>query len=148
MGHWTKYFIDQKTERGTDQDIQRGLASWSRGRLYGIRAVELEGSNYQLGIYGTGDYWQSDTYNVSMAEGVSVLTHRRIEKQIEPGDLFFAHCILTEKKHQIWFSNQLGHPNCKKQIQVLPSSYIGKWLILELDVGNQSTRRYFSQERI
>jgi len=41
MARWVKFFGDDTKESGSDQEIEAGVASWSKGRLDGISCVRL-----------------------------------------------------------------------------------------------------------
>ena len=61
MDYWMKFFHDGTKEKGTDADIANRSASWSRGRLKGIKSVIITYAGTIVRVYGT-DIWQKDQY--------------------------------------------------------------------------------------
>jgi len=145
MGHWVKYFISGGKEVGSDSDIKQGKASWSKGYLTGIYGVELFHNNTSLSITGPGEYWQSDTYEMSLFENVPVLINRRIERKITASDFFYT-CSYKNKIFTLTLSN--GSTGNSAQVIHLHKNQIGCWLIAEMNVRNDSVIHYISKERV
>jgi len=63
MGAWIKFFKDGPSEHGSDIDIAKGRASWSRGRLDSITAVQLFDNTVCLDVRVPNTSWhQYDRY--------------------------------------------------------------------------------------
>lgn len=144
MGRWIKYFANGAREFGTDQDIEKRVASWSRGNLKDIISTELLHSGSLLRISGPGTYWQSDTYEAISTSYKSTLVARRIERQILPTDAFFR-VIETNNSISVYFNHNLDQSG--KFIPVKPEWHC-KWLILEYNVRKQQVTYYLSDGRV
>lgn len=88
MGHWIKHFADGSKLIGSDEDVKKGTASWSKTSLDNMVGAELVHGDFHLTIQGPGKYWQSDTYEALMPGPGCRLIKRRVERLIEPSDNF------------------------------------------------------------
>lgn len=144
MGQWTKHYFDGSTYTGSDEAIIKGEASWTRSRNSHIIAVDLSHKNFFLSIYGPGEYWQSDTYESRLMENGAKLVKRRIERKIEPNDMYFGYATPELGKAFIRFDNK----DPRGTIIKIPSSKIGKWLILELDIETGEISQYIRDNKL
>lgn len=125
---WIKHFLDGKVEYGYDHLVNTKKASWSKGRLDGICAVELIVQDKSIcSIVGTGQYHQSDDYEVGMISDRYQLVTRRIQKKIETLDGF-----VTQNGGNVHFAFAA---NVYKdgEIAQITKDMIGKWLTIEYD---------------
>ena len=76
MSYWIKLFSDGTQEKGTDTNIARGKASWSKGRLASMIAAVLKFGRKSIVLQGQGPYWQKD---MAVSDGS---THQRVARQI------------------------------------------------------------------
>lgn len=90
MGNgWVKYFADGKKEFGYDQLVREKKASWSKGRLDNMTAVELHHNGTTIAIEGTGQFWQSDTLETSLFSLNTQFVKRTLSKKIHERDTGF-----------------------------------------------------------
>jgi hypothetical protein len=68
MSSWIKYFNDGSEEKGSDEDIEKGLASWSRGRLEGIESVSLFKEGHKASIVIPNTEWHHFDRYVALLE--------------------------------------------------------------------------------
>ena len=109
MYGWIKLFADGTKEVGTDYDVSRKKASWSRGRLEGMVGAEIIHGNKSIAIYAPGVFWQSDDYEITVhPNSKPELKVRRLQKQIEKMDYL--------------------------HFNINPDKDCGKWLTIELDI--------------
>lgn len=139
MNGWIKRFFHGTIEIGKDEDVRHKKASWSKGRLQGIKSVELHHKGIQLTIEGAGEYWQSDDYEVDFGMNIPILIARRIQKKVQPEDRFV--CIFSDDRSlyvRFLSANRLN--GSRKPIFPIDSNNIGKWITLEynLETGNKS----------
>lgn len=64
MSYWIKHFADAKNETGTDDDVRRGEASWSKGRLKGITSATLSYAGTVVVVPGL-EIWHKDKYGAA-----------------------------------------------------------------------------------
>jgi hypothetical protein len=86
MGAWVKLFVDGSKEHGSDQEIAKGNASWSRGRLDGIREVRLFGKTQVCSLSVPNTLWhQFDRFIVVVSEGTPqpIKTHQVAQAEIK-----------------------------------------------------------------
>ena len=77
MSYWVKLFSDGTQEKGTDTNIAKGKASWSKGRLSHMIAAILHFGGQTIRLEGRGPYWQKDIATMSFN-----LPPRRIARQL------------------------------------------------------------------
>ena len=147
MGYWKKYFADNTELVGTDRDVARGLATWSRSRLSDMVAAETVYEDKILRIQGPGEYWQSDGYEAIFPGPGSRMTRRRIERRIEPDDGFF---FYTSDSHKtvVAFTNLAGVLYPLGQPIPIPLRWCGTWMILEYDIKLGKTHYYTRSTRL
>lgn len=132
---WKKFFIDGNIEEGSDVDVANKRASWSRGRLSDIEAVEAGAWGRMVRIVGEvpGEFWQSDDLWLAVASEKGGLTRRRIQRLLGVGEVF----LTVEKtvKYIVAKVSRKPPPTVYSQIvHVLDiSSKLGLWLTLEID---------------
>lgn len=76
MSYWIKLFSDGTQEKGTDTNIAKGRASWSRGRLASMIGAVLKYGGKTVTLSGPGPYWQKDVAVASQHQ------HSRVARQI------------------------------------------------------------------
>ena len=134
---WIKYFADGTKEVGYDHLVQSKLASWSKGRLKDICFVELYHENKRIGIRGTGEFWQSDTFETQvLTNGQGQLVKRTLYKKLHEQDNAITSICLG-------INNMIA--DCTKVPLDEYSLYVddgqvGKWFILDLENGKFSWR--------
>ena len=88
MGAWLKLFKDGSSERGSDSDIAEGKASWSRGRLDGIKSVQLFDRTHCCALTMPNTQWhQYDRYMAMLGatgNNMSTKTARVVQAEIKP----------------------------------------------------------------
>jgi hypothetical protein len=144
MGFWVKKFIDGIDEMGSNEAIRIGRASWTRGRLHGIKTVYLTHGLITIGISGQGEYHQSDTYESQVGINGSKMIARRVERKIVRTDRHFSIFTLPNSLH-ISF-NQPELPNTK--IITVKKDMFDKWLIAEINLKSNTMRYYIRSERL
>lgn len=89
MSHWIKLFSDGTDEKGTDTNIAKGKASWSRGRLTQMIAAVLHYSGRTVRLEGIGPYWQKDIATMSFNSSPKRIA-RQLGKKINEDDIGWA----------------------------------------------------------
>jgi len=83
---WVKYLKDHSMEYGYDCDVDRGMASWTRGGQKELAGVAIKTNDlvfYLVAPEGeTGKFWQSDDYEVVLGSRKPVRIIRRIEQKV------------------------------------------------------------------
>lgn len=87
---WTKRFSDGTIETGSDNEVKARKASWRKGRLEGLVAVDLCMNNRIVALQaGEGDWWQADDYVAPLVAGTvtGTLTARRTMRKLTEQDI-------------------------------------------------------------
>jgi hypothetical protein len=147
MSGWVKEFSDHSYEIGGDEDAS---ASWSRGKLENMIGAGILHNSQYLAIRGTGEYWQSDSYESSSSTGETKLISRRIEKKIESGERLI--CISkSDKSLTVEVVNLLKDSSpaiCAPWIDVLSLECEGLWLVVEYNIENERVGWFVNKERL
>jgi len=148
MNGWIKLFADGTKEIGSDELVQKGLASWSKGRLVNMVGVELHHDDRIVILEGTGKFWQSDDYMARMSQnGTSDLVTRRIQKLIYDDDAWMLIDHVNQfSRYKIVNRITHGINGFISKRKIL--SQMGKWLTIEMDVKTGRTIFRFSDRRI
>ena len=148
MNGWIKYFADGSMEVGRDEDIVSRHASWTRGRLENMFAVELHHEGHTIVIEGTGQFWQSDDLeaHVGFNHEYNIVT-RRIQKKIEGTD----HWLLSDvydkyQRYKICSYESIGDNGFSHRRQL--DNLQGKWFTVELDLKTGHVIFDFKENRI
>ena len=56
MGYWQKTFADGSILKGTDEDVDKGLASWSKSKFENMIGASIEHNKKLIEIIGVGDF--------------------------------------------------------------------------------------------
>lgn len=145
MDYWIKYYIDGKRIYGNRFDKQHQLVSWSKTPLDNINRVELIVDNQKIGIYGTGEFWQYDTYEANSSTGKSVLISKSIQRLVWPCDLI----IGFSKDNYVSFLKYEDIKNLHKFtpiIHILPKEY-GSWFTWTYNKLTKSLSYSFRKKR-
>jgi hypothetical protein len=127
MSYWIKLFSDGTQEKGTDTNIARGRASWSRGRLTSMIGVVLKFAGKKVTLSGPGPYWQKDVAVSSQHQHVRVA--RRIGKKIHQEDVGWA-LLLTHSPNVFTIGIAKEKPT-RAAIQI-KQSHIGFYLVASI----------------
>ncbi len=147
MNGWIKKFADGTEEVGTDQDIGRKLASWSRGRLDNLTSVELRHNGSLVILEGSGEFWQSDDYEAVVYHNTSTLVTRRIQKKLHDADhIVMLNCLNGVHIYKIACTNDPGFAQSNRR--TIHPEHNGMWFTLELDVLKKQIIFDFKGERI
>jgi len=142
MGRWTKTFVDRSTYVGEDSDIDSGEASWRNSRLIGMTYASVDDGGQHIELGGFGEFWQSDMYEAKV-DGNCFRIRRCIMRQVTLSDRCYD--IRVENGgHQVHFSAALFPANTRKAI---PSEWIGKWYVLELDLRTREISTYMRNSK-
>lgn len=131
---WVKIFTDGTVEEGYDYLVNAGLASWSKGRLHGIKSVQLQHGHRLITIDGDGEFLQSDTLEATFPRNEGVIVKRTLYKKIHEDDRWMT------------ISQVFGRVDCKfhKNFTMnaipVPSQNVGRWFILDLEPSKISWR--------
>jgi hypothetical protein len=98
MSYWIKLFSDGTQEKGTDTNIARGKASWSKGRLASMIGAALKFGGRSVTLQGQGPYWQKDTFIAS--ENTLERIARQIGKKIHQEDVGWIR--LRDRGHNVF----------------------------------------------
>lgn len=142
MGYWTKYFTDGTELRAEDSEVSRGLKSWSKTNCYLLGATVNHGGVLEL--LGLGEYWHSETYEVSTNDLTPTLIKFRLEKKI----------LVSDTLYSMWKDGdnglvvRIGDKPWHGQTRTMPPGTVDKWFVLEYDLVTKSVRTYFSSEKV
>ena len=143
MGYWQKTFADGSILKGTDEDVDKGLASWSKSKFENMIGASIEHNKKLIEIIGVGDFWQSDTYEVGLLSGKSELVSRKLQKKIAPYDLqyFLAHS--PNSLRVSFVSNSIYG-----RYHQVNMAWFGRWFTLEYNLITNSMRYFISPGRL
>ena len=135
IGSWIKSFVDGSIETGTDGDIEENKASWSKGRLDGIKDVLLIDGFVSCSLSLDNTSWhQFDRFIVPLEIGTNrpIRTHRVIQAEIKPHHV--GKYLNINKPCCSFFCCTLEDTVSEFQIK---EKHVGKWLsvILQLRHG-------------
>jgi len=148
MRGWVKTYLDEFKIIGSDKDVKAKKVSWKRTPLSNLKRVELFHDNYYIAINGLGSFHQSDDFDVSFLSSESKLVSRRIEKKISKKDRYVVY-EADEKTLKTWVTKSLKEVSLtNKNYTEIPESFIGYWLILELDPVYGIIKMSFKETRI
>lgn len=141
---WVKWFAPDEwgalCEEGYDYLVRAHQASWSKGNLKDIIAVELFTSQMRVELrsLASDKYWQCDNYISTFRSGKTRLVSKIVQKQIEERDLGPVYHVANKDFCLI----SLGLRICPSQkiIHTLTSNELGKWFTIKLDV---ETNKYW-----
>jgi hypothetical protein len=133
LGAWLKLFSDGTKEWGSDEGIDRGLASWSKGRLNEIEEVRLFHAQYVCRLSVSDTSWhQFDRFIVPIAEGTQkpYRTHRAIQAEVRTHHLgqylmcshsgsYYFWAIVGEEQEDCFFSKQITKHHVDRWITVV-----------------------------
>lgn len=148
MNGWIKRFADNSLETGSDDDVMRRISSWRRGRLDGIVGVELHHDNTNLYIDGTGEFWQSDDYEVLMLKSEPELVKRRIQKKIHDNDIYMHVSSMAGIKVVSFLDWSKRLEGGTDEIKKITEDLIGKWFTLEYHLKTKGVMMSFRENRI
>lgn len=127
MNYWMKFFNDGTKEKGTDADIASRSASWSRGRLKGIKAAIITYAGTIIKVYGT-DIWQKDQFVSHMN-----LPGRKIARSLGVRIMYDDVGKLAYVKHE---GNHVYVLDLVDKLEdhaiVIEPEDVGKWLVLKI----------------
>jgi hypothetical protein len=136
MGTWIKLFSDGPSEVGCDSEIEKGNASWSRGRLDSISGVQItEGTiDGELRIPNT-EWHQFDRYESSLGGiGVSPIKRvaRIIQAKIQEHHLGMFLCYNIDDSKFLWASVESCLPKSEgiQRAIKITDTYLDHWLSL------------------
>lgn len=154
---WFKTYFDGVLIKGTDSAIANGQASWRNSPEEGVKEVSIL-DFFPAEKYGyfalraslsdgnadrTGKYWQSDEMSIgALVTGAAKRTKRRIMRQISDSDTHFI-AERTPESIAIQFNGPLS-----KKINLIQPQWIGKWLVLEIDIETKTLNMFFSDNII
>jgi dTDP-glucose pyrophosphorylase len=124
MSYWIKLFSDGTQEKGTDTNIARGGASWSRGRLASMIGVILKFGGHRVVLLGQGPYWQKDVGVASEHRNQRVA--RQIGRKIHQDDVGWA--ILHAKELGV-FTILIAKEKPTRSAVQIKQSHVGSYLV-------------------
>lgn len=84
MAAWIKRFVDSTEEYGSDRDIEEGKASWSKGRLEGIKECVLSAFGHEVIVSIPDTEWhQFDRMEVPVSVGQHMSIRRARVLQVK-----------------------------------------------------------------
>jgi len=149
MDGWIKYFEDGTYESGSDKDVFEGTASWTKGQLHDIQSVAAHHGNRHICITGSGQFWQSNDYEIEVFGKSPKVITRRIQRKLTAGDFAIA---FYRTEHSLMLrvvdvndSNSLVYADSNIGVR---AGEIGSWLTLEYHAETGTTGFYISEEKI
>ena len=151
---WLKCFTDHTTESGTDELVQQKLASWSRGRLEGLAAVQLFWNNHEIQyVADEGEYWQSDdmvaVYGGPGSTTLAKFLIRRLGRKINTNDIGKVIWLqsIIQPSGKTWFvsfsdpsQGSMSIPN-EQIFAEITDDMVDEWVVAELNSeGNCSLK--------
>lgn len=135
---WTKLFQTGETISEPE--------SWSQTKLETMCGVELTYKDCRLGIYGPGQYWQSDTYIAEIGFGnvYPKLIKRRISKYIDTIHTGYVVNILPQS-FSINFDVKMDIALGGRWDFI---DLINHWYVLEIDIDSKKIINYLSKDKI
>jgi len=137
MGAWLKLFKDGTQEHGTDEKIARGDASWTRGRLKGIKEVRISNTKRVATLTVPETSWhQFDRFEVIVGTEIAKpnITHKVVQAEIRPhhtGQSLV--CSLTGGQVSWAIIRDLKDVGEKSFFyKLITKNHIGKWLTVIL----------------
>lgn len=127
MSYWIKLFSDGTQEKGTDTNIARGKASWSKGRLASMIGVVLKFAGPRVMITGPGPYWQKDIAVSSQHQRVRVA--RQIGRKIHQEDIGWA--VLRAKDLET-FTIEIDKEKPPYHSVEITQSHVGFYLVVTI----------------
>jgi len=137
MGAWLKFFTDGSRERGADQEIAIGKASWSLGRLDNIKEVRLSNTNRVCSLSVPNTSWhQFDRFSVIVSEGTPkpTKTHQVVQAEIISQHIGLSLICSETGGHYSWTIVEDLKNIDKKYFfcKMLKKHHVGKWLTVIL----------------
>lgn len=141
MNTWKKIFIDGSEELGSDQAIQEGKASWSKGRLDDIETCHLSTESCHVSLTLPGTEWhQFDRMEVPVCIGAQDPTRRQRVLQAKITDAHVGHYVQENIQgfgntlRNYLFVDDIPAKTFKNQNFIeIEEHYIGSWFTLILD---------------
>lgn len=130
MGAWVKFFEDGSHELGTDDQVNSGEASWSKGRLDSIKEVHLTNKVVLASLNVPDTIWhQFDRFSFSFDTNTSSRLLRVVQAEIKEHhkDMF----LLKEWAGKYLFWVSVENKNGIESIKITKDD-IGKWITLVL----------------
>jgi hypothetical protein len=120
--------------------------SWSRTSLDSMIGTELIYNNLMIGIYGPGQYWQSDQYEVDIKYGTNypTMVKRRLLKYIDTVSAGVIENRLPDS-YKVHFGDIKVNEENKDFIFV---SKVPLWYVLELNLKTNKLTYYYSDCKI
>jgi len=158
MPGWIKYFNAVNPdgyyeENGLDVDVETGLASWSKGQLADIIAVDVSDGHTLVTVRSlpSSKWWQCDqcisTFAGLNRSGVTHIQNRIIEKQIESCDVGVVYKHITnEFSVMFWLPGTKGW-NEEKVLEITLQD-VGKWLVVSLHTDDHQVSISISDVRV
>lgn len=132
MGAWVKLFSDGTQEIGTDDDVNSGIASWSKGRLTDIREVQLTNivTLASLSVPDT-NWYQFDRYTFDIIENHAKRIFRVIQAEIQNKHVGMWFNQSWAGKYMFWASVNGNDPTAELSM-CIPPDLIGSWATIVL----------------
>jgi hypothetical protein len=142
MPTWVKIFSDNSCEYGKDSDIAIGKASWSKGKLENICAVEFRERDERrcLLVVPNTSWHQFDRFSVIVSEGTHqpTRTHRVIQAKIKEEHIgFFLTKGPSNRPYPRWAVSKVQHPFDSLCMRIT-KEHVGKWLTVILPSRGRS----------
>lgn len=131
MSMWVKHFIDGTKEIGTDSDIQKKEASWSRGRLENISYVEISNKIVLASLSVPNTEWHHFDHfivGVDLGKPSSQRVLRVIQAKIK--DEHVGNLILPKWYGSYYFSVTIEKLNINKECIPITKDMRDKWITI------------------
>ena len=129
MSYWMKYFNDGTVERGTDEDLISGRASWTNGRLKGISSAVLHYAGAVVKIVAS-EIWQKDQYISGVGPHPPSRIARSIGMRVTEKEVGQAAYLQHEGSHvyTLAFAPLVAGNHIR-----LTSEDVGNWLVVKVN---------------
>jgi hypothetical protein len=146
MGAWVKVFKDFTTEGGSDLEISKGRASWSKGRLKNIIRVFISEKLSSATLELPDTQWHQFD-RMACIEGQTIRLFRVIQAKILEHHKGSYLCYANDKNSKkTYFSWCYLSDEPKSQNSLLiESSHIGKWISIQ--VSSNDSPVFFLADR-
>jgi hypothetical protein len=135
MAGWLKIFKDNTKEYGGDEDIAKGKASWSRGKLDNIAEVRISNNRQTASLSVQETSWhQFDRLMVGVSVGTQhpTVTHRVIQAEVKPHHV--GKSLICSNTGGCFFWAVVDEPNASSELfsKQITEAHVGKWITLIL----------------
>ena len=141
MSYWIKQFADGSMEQGTDEDVMRGRASWTKGRLKDMSCAILHFCGTIIKVAGS-HIWQKDQFVSGIGPYPPTRIARSLGVQITEREV--GQCAYLEDAGSHVYTLAFA-PMAKGKHVRLTKDDINSWVVIK--ISQSGTVGLFIEER-